>query len=112
MKGTIKSTTEISSLFAKAKRYNTNNLVVLIGERNDRRGLDGRVAYIAGKRLGPAPLRNRAKRRLRAAVMAVGVVHWGYDLVFVASKATVFADFQAIVNDIRKLGRRFESNGS
>ena len=110
VEGTIKSATEISSLFANAKRHSTKNLVVLIGERTDGRGLKGRVAYIAGKRLGPAPLRSRAKRRLRAAVTDAGASEWGYDLVFIASTATLSTDFQALVDDIKRLGKRLKSD--
>lgn len=110
MKNTIKSTNEISSLFDGARRYKAKTFIALIGEHNDRRGLNGRVAYIAGKRLGSAPLRSRAKRRLRAAVAAAGGGGGGHDLVFIASKATLLADFQEIVSDIKRLCKRFESN--
>ena len=110
MRGTIKSATEISSLFANAKRYSTKNLVVLIGEHTDGRGLNGRVAYIAGKRLGSAPLRSRAKRRLRAAVVDAGANEWGYDLVFIASTATLFIEFQTLVDDIKRLRKRLRSD--
>lgn len=60
----------------------------------------GRVAVVAGKRIGGAVLRNRAKRRLRAAVRAEGVPD-GVDLILTAGPATPTTPFERLRADLR-----------
>lgn len=67
---TIKSSTEISQLFSTGHRLHTPYFTVIVGVQDDkqsnyeRHGHSGRVAFIAGKKLGNAVWRNLAKRRL------------------------------------------------
>jgi ribonuclease P protein component len=111
VKGTIKSTNEISALFKTAQRITTTNIIVLIAKANERCGSQGRVAFIAGKRLGSAPQRNKAKRLMRHAAFFVGVPWPGLDVAFIAREQTLSASLDEVANDIRKaqlklLGRK------
>ena len=69
-----------------------------------------RIGYTASKKVGNAVKRNRAKRRMRAAALAVAVPHVppGHDLVLVARPETVerpWADLTADLTDcLRRLG--------
>lgn len=49
--------------------------------------LQGRVAFIAGKKSGNAVWRNQAKRRMRAVCHDLGGPWPGYDVVFLAKRA-------------------------
>ena len=57
---TIKSSTEISQLFSTGHRLHTPYFTVIVGVQDDkqsnyeRHGHSGRVAFIAGKKLGNA----------------------------------------------------------
>lgn len=69
---------------------------------------DLRVGFTASKRVGGAVERNRAKRRLRAAVDHVISEHAarGYDYVVIARPETLGRPFDALVGDLRAaLGR-------
>ena len=67
-----------------------------------------RIGFTASKRVGGAVERNRAKRRLRAAVDRVIPDHAvrGYDYVVIARPETLGRPFDALVGDLRAaLGR-------
>jgi len=62
-----------------------------------------RVGIVASKKVGDAVRRNRAKRRLRAAIRLVWPeVQTGWHLVLVATAATVTLDFGDLVETLRK----------
>jgi len=65
-------------------------------------GVDGppRVAVIAGKQVGGAVERNRAKRRLREAAARVALRH-GRDYVLVATQAVNEAPFEGLIDWVR-----------
>lgn len=67
-----------------------------------------RVGYTASRRVGGAVQRNRARRRLRAAVAAVMPQHarQGHDYVVIARAATVHRRFGALVQDLETALRR------
>lgn len=70
-------------------------LVVLITARNDQ--LQSRIGVTAGTSVGNAVHRNRAKRRLRAAVQPyLPVLAPGWDLVLVARKPICEARYDQI----------------
>lgn len=99
---TIKSSAEITRLFKEGKRVNTPELSLLVLRTEGQHDRDGRVAFIAGKKLGNAVWRNRAKRRMREACRAVGGPFPGYDVAFVARKAateTAYADMVSHLKD-------------
>jgi ribonuclease P protein component len=84
MRRTIRSSGEIDSLFRTGKKATNELLLVMCGPTADRRGPQGRVAFIAGKKLGGAVVRNRAKRVLRAAVARLHGPWEGWDVLVVA----------------------------
>ena len=61
-----------------------------------------RVGYTASRRIGNAVARNRAKRRLRAAVAHVMLAsaQCGCDYVVIARAATLTRPFDALVDDL------------
>jgi len=68
---------------------------------------DGRVAFVAGRKVGKAVQRNRARRLMRAAWNDVSTdVRMGSDLVFVARKAILGARSQQVAAEIADLLRR------
>jgi ribonuclease P protein component len=88
---TITSSTEIDALFKQGRRASTDLLAVIALPTPERRGPEGRVVFIAGKKLGGAVLRNRCKRVLRAAVRRAGGAWEGYDVALIARRATATA---------------------
>lgn len=92
----IKSSTEISNVFAQGKRYNAPFLTILVYENDEQHGLKGRVAFVAGKKNGNAVWRNRAKRRMRALCRDLGGSWPGYDVVFVARRQTTEVSYDAL----------------
>ncbi len=98
MKSTIKSSTEISNLFSKGKRFNTPFITVLVlkAEQHDHEVHHGRVAVIAGKKLGGAVWRNASKRRMRAVIHDLGGPWDGYDIVFLARSSLMKASYDKV----------------
>lgn len=56
---------------------------------------ESRVGFAVGKRVGTAVVRNRVKRRLRAAVASLALLP-GWDLVVAARPAAAGQDYQAL----------------
>jgi len=114
MKNTIKSKDRISWLFAHGRRYSSSGILFLYdrlthGEQAN--AVDGRVAYIAGKKLGTAPTRNTAKRRLREAAREAGAPWSGFDVVLVAQKSIFETDFAELLRTTKHLGDLLEQEG-
>ena len=87
-KHTIKSSQEIVRVLKEGKRYNHALLTLYILKTPEYRDPSGRVAYIAGKKLGGAVWRNRSKRVLRAACRFIGGPVPHHDILLVAKKTT------------------------
>jgi ribonuclease P protein component len=80
-------------------------LIVLIVTRNEGDCL--RVGVVAGRRLGNAVQRNRAKRLMRAATQTLsGCILPGHDLLMIARQPMLEANFVEIKSAIRKLLQR------
>jgi ribonuclease P protein component len=67
-----------------------------------------RVGFTASRKVGIAVVRNRARRRLRAAVDQVMPLHAaaGHDYVLVARAGTVSRDFAALLADLEDALKR------
>ena len=114
---TITSCTEISQLFSSGKRIKTPYVTFIVGERasETQRGADeqhdqcGRVAFIAGKKLGNAVWRNSAKRRMRALCGEMGGPWPGKDVIFLARGAVCRASYQDVSRSCEQVQRRLDS---
>jgi len=67
-----------------------------------------RIGFTASKKVGSAVERNRARRRLRAAVAEIlpREAAAGYDLVVIARQGTLKRDFAALKDDLRAALKR------
>lgn len=111
---TITSSTDISALFSRGRKAHTPALMLIVLPTNDRSSVQGgRVAFIAGKKLGNAVWRNAAKRRMRAVCYDLGGTWEGKDILFVAKKPLLSTPYQEICSDtasaLQKLGVRIQS---
>ncbi|MHB1340676.1 MAG: ribonuclease P protein component [Coriobacteriia bacterium] len=88
---TITASAEIDRLFAGATRGTSPLLVVLSAKTPASRDPEGRVMFVAGKKLGGAVVRNRAKRVMRATCRRVGGPWPGMDVVFIARAGAMTA---------------------
>jgi ribonuclease P protein component len=103
---TIKSSSEIQTVFEAGRRAAHPLAVVLVLRTPEDRDPEGRVAYIAGKRLGGAVQRNRAKRVLRAALHRLGGPWPGYDVALIAREKTATAPSSEIDSALIALLKR------
>lgn len=104
---TIKSSTDISFIFAQGKRLSGSSITLLVCESINKHDLQGRVAFIAGKKNGGAVWRNRAKRRLRAIARDLGGPWPGFDVVFIAKPATTEQKYSKVLHQAKTLVEAF-----
>ena len=78
-----------------------------------RRGLDGppRLTVVAGKKVGNAVARNRAKRRLRACVTDL-VLRPGCDYVIMARPGALSAPFHELCDTLHRAIQKLESRSA
>lgn len=88
---TITKATEIDRLFKSGRRVSHPALLVLALPRPDADDGEGRVLFVAGKRLGSAVTRNRCKRVLREAARRAGAPWGGWDVALIARETTATA---------------------
>jgi len=103
VKGTIRSSREIDTMFRTARRASGRSLVVLAKRTPEGRGPRGRVAFIAGRRLGSAVGRNRSKRVMRQAARELGAPWTGWDVVVMARRMTGAAKPAALTAELHRL---------
>ena len=105
---TLKSPSEIDDLFRSGRRGSTELILVLSLRTPEQRGPEGRVVFVAGKKLGGAVMRNRCKRVLRASTARCGGPWSGFDVAIIARKDAATsspADLDAcLVSALRKAG--------
>ncbi len=70
-------------LFSVGKRINTPYLTFIVLPTKQH-GRSGRVAFIAGKKLGNAVWRNTTKRRMRELFRSLDIPWKDYDVIFLA----------------------------
>lgn len=105
---TIRSGREIDELFREGVRVPHQMMIALIRKTPTGRGPQGRVAFVAGKKLGNAVVRNRAKRVLRAALSRAGGPWPGMDAVFIARSGTGTAASEALDEAMCRAAQRME----
>lgn len=105
---TIASSNEIGLALRQGQRRSSPVVAVYISETPEQRGRDGRVAFIAAKRLGGAVWRNRARRVLREAYTASGGPIPGYDLLLVATAKTAVSSPEAVCGAIVSILRTLD----
>jgi len=94
-------TSDIQRVRRTGKSY-AHPLLVLVAARSE--PPQSRVAFSAGKRVGRAVERNRAKRRLREAVRPLlGSLAKGWDLLLIARTGAVTADYADLSAAVRGL---------
>lgn len=99
---TIKSSTEVSYLFTHGKRLNTPFVTLIVLPKDQQHGQIGRVAFVAGKKLGNAVWRNKAKRRMRALCRDLGGPWEGFDVIFLARRQTTQVTYSKVLNACEK----------
>ena len=115
---TIKSSTEISQLFSTGRRLKTPYLTLIVGEHSSmstraedvQHDLPGRVAFIAGKKLGNAVWRNQAKRRLRILCRDLGGPWPDKDVVFLARASLCRASYGDVLRACADATTRLDSS--
>lgn len=91
MKDTIKSGVEFERLFEYGKPYRTRYVSARIINTPEGRDQRGRVAFIAGKRIGNAVYRNRCRRVMREMYYRSHGPWNGFDVAFIANRNTATA---------------------
>lgn len=105
---TIKSSREIDAVFRSARRSAQPSVIVLASRTPDGRGPEGRVAFVAGKKIGNAVKRNRSKRVLREAVRRTDGPWGGYDVVVIARAGTHGAAPESLDQELRRALARLD----
>lgn len=107
----IKSSAEITSLFAHGRRIHTSYLTLIVFQQRDRREYpNGRVAFVAGKKLGNAVWRNKAKRRMRAICFDLQEYLPNYDVVFLAKRKITEDSYEAVKRACKDALKRVDNN--
>lgn len=99
MKNTIKSKSDVERLFQAGRRSSSSFMTVLVLERGPED--TGRCAYIAGKKIGAAPVRSRCKRVMRESALSLGAPWGGYDVAFVARGKIRFQAQEDIIRQMK-----------
>lgn len=84
MLNTIHSSREIDVLFKRGSRTANTHVVVIAAPTEHGRGPEGRVVFVAGKKIGNAVFRNRSRRVLRASVTRLRADWTGWDVALIA----------------------------
>ena len=78
-----------------------------VNHSRDQHGCYGRVAFIAGKKLGNAVWRNKAKRRMRAIARDLNVSWENKDVIFLAKKPLTVASYSKVLRTSHEAYARF-----
>ncbi len=92
---------DLDTVFEEGHWRRLRGAVVGVYLRDDDRPT--RLAVVAGRRIGTAVRRNRARRRMREAIRGFAdEIRPGADIVLLAREATVEVDFRLLQTDIRQ----------
>jgi ribonuclease P protein component len=101
MKATVKKSAEVQALFNSGEKIFTKSILALVLPRaSSQETSTGRITVIAGKRLGTAPQRNRAKRRLREAAYLCKAPWYGFDVALLAREKVLHESFSELIKDM------------
>ncbi len=103
---TIRSNREIDAIFKEGKRVAHPLVVALVRPTPAERGPEGRVAFVAGRKIGGAVQRNRARRTMKGALLRLGLSWAGHDVALVARPATGTAPPGDLEHALRSTLRR------
>ena len=102
----LKRRSEFLRVARARRKWVTPGLVLQAAESPAARDAEGgfRVGFTASRKVGNAVARNRARRRLRAAVQKVmpGHARAGFDYVVIARQATVTRPFSDLTDDLEQ----------
>lgn len=105
---TIKSPREIDALFRQGRRASSRAIGLIVNRTPEARGQNGRVLFVASKRLGGAVKRNRCKRVMRAAVRRCGGPWNAWDVALVARPPTGYVPADeldhALIESLKRAG--------
>ncbi len=97
---TLKSNSDFRRIYARGKVYTNPALVIYV--MKNRAGIC-RVGITVSKKTGNAVERNRSKRVIRAAFMALrNEIEGGYDIIFVARAKTKYTKSTELCGIMRK----------
>jgi ribonuclease P protein component len=105
---TIRSSREIDAIFRLGTKIDGPLLMLLVSSAEDPTA-DGRACFVAGRRLGGAVVRNRAKRVMREALRRAGGPPRGRDIVLMARKGLFSASGSDVERALRGLLDRAEA---
>jgi len=89
---------EFERVRQNGRSWSHRYFVLIVQPRADRSDMPARVGVAAGKRLGNAVLRNRIKRKIRAAVLQIYPrISNSFDLIIIARAPIVDASVASIV---------------
>jgi ribonuclease P protein component len=97
----LRSSASFRTVLATGRRRRAGDVVIVraVGEPGN-----VRFGLVAGRRIGSAVVRNRAKRRLREAIRVAGLPE-GYDFVVIAGPSVVEAPFTTLVSWIAEAAK-------
>lgn len=108
---TIKSNDQISELFKNGKRESNRYLTFIYIPsklKTSEHDQQGRVAFIAGRKLGNAVWRNSAKRRLREIYREIDGSWKNNDILIVARKPLLEDSYSKVLEATRKTISRID----
>lgn len=93
---------DFQAVYQQGRKQFSGNMALFFRERDDRQG--PRVGFAVGKVLGGAVVRNRIRRRMRAAVQRrIGDLERPVDVVLHPRKAVLEMDFLQLEQEIKQL---------
>ena len=114
----IKSNTEISRIFKSNRRYSNQFASFIVEKRGSNEALvdseekhdpKGRVAFIAGKKLGNAVWRNSAKRRMREIYRANSQLLGDLNVLFIARSPILKASYSKVLTTCEQTMKRISN---
>ncbi|MCP4356014.1 MAG: ribonuclease P protein component [Proteobacteria bacterium] len=96
---------EFQSIIQKRQQFVTNS-IILYYEKNDSHL---RVGLSVSKKFGNAVVRNRVRRKARAAIREMGVLDLKYDVVLIVRKNFINASFKKQQSAIAQVFERLKN---